>query len=135
MDYQFTPEQEELRSTVRAILAQRSQPRDSFDGGPALDAGAWSALSELGLCGLGVDESLGGSGGDLIDQLIVVEEIGRAAAAVPFASSTVVSLPLVDALASDSQRERFLPAVASGELILTTALTGEGTGNPDDTVT
>lgn len=135
MEYQFTPEQVELRSTVRALLTDRGHPRRSYDGGPAVDDAAWSGLRELGLCGLGIDESRGGSGGNLIDQLIVVEEIGRAVAAVPFVSSTVVSLPLLDALASDDQWTSLIADIVSGELICTTALTGEGTGNRHNAVT
>jgi len=135
MEYQFTAEQEELRSIVRSLLEDRGRPRESYDGGPALDATTWSALAELGLCGLGVDEDRGGSGGTLLDQLIVVEEIGRAAAALPFTSSTVVSLPLVAALATDDQLAGVLPAASSGSLTLSTVLTGEGTGNRHDVVT
>lgn len=134
MEYQFTAEQDELRAAVRSMLTDRATPRENYDGGPALDTTAWTATAELGLCGLGVDEAHGGSGGDLIDQIVVVEEIGRVAAALPFTSSVVVSLPLLDALVSDEQRAALLPDILSGDRVCTTALTGNGTGNAPDAV-
>ena len=126
MEYRFSPEQEELRTAVRRLLADRAEPRAVYDGGPAVDRRLWSALAEAGVCGLGIAETDGGSGGGLVDQVVVAEELGRAVAPVPFLAAALAGT-LVDALGSPEQRTVLGGAISSGETIVAVGLTGEGT--------
>ncbi len=135
MEYQLSPEQEELRGVVRSLLADHARARDSYDGGPPFAEGLWARFASLGLTGLGGREDAGGSGGDLVDQIVVAEEVGRAVAAVPFLSSVIVSLPLLAEHAGDPRADELFREAAAGSKIVTTAFTGAGTANAPDAVT
>lgn len=129
MEYQFTSEQDELRASLRRLLVERANPRAAYDGGPAVDRELWAMLADAGALGLGIDEAHGGSGGGLIDQVVVAEELGRAVAPVPFLATTVMGGFLVGALGSADQTAEIGAAIASGALVVAVALTGPGTGN------
>jgi alkylation response protein AidB-like acyl-CoA dehydrogenase len=90
-----TEDEEALRDSVRALLAARCDPdlvAAVYDGDDSVRAPLWRSLAvELGLAGLLVPESLGGAGGSARDAAVVLEELGRSVAPVPFLSSSVVS--------------------------------------------
>ena len=74
MDFEFSPDQEMLRESVRRFLADRSSPSSARDG--RFDRAVWDGLVELGVAGLG-----------MVDSAVVLEELGRAVCGVPLASS------------------------------------------------
>jgi len=129
VEYQFTSEQDELRAALRRLLAERADPRAAYDGGPAIDRDLWATLADAGALGLGIDEADGGSGGGLIDQIVVAEELGRAVAPVPFLATTVLGGSLVGALGSAEQRAEIGGAIASGALVVAVAITGPDAGD------
>jgi alkylation response protein AidB-like acyl-CoA dehydrogenase len=94
-DLLYSEVETELRSAVRALLAQRSPVStvlNQIEGGAALDQGLWRALAgEMGLAGMAIPERLGGGGATLRETAVVLEELGRAIAPVPFLSSAVVA--------------------------------------------
>src|SRR4051794_1782533 len=67
----------------------------------------------MGLLGLHVPEEYGGSGGELTDLVVAVEELGRAVTPGPFVPTVVASAVLV-AAADDAARKTHLPALADG---------------------
>jgi len=134
MEYQFTPEQDELRTAVRRLLANQARPRSAYDGGPPVDRALWRSLAATGALALGIDEADGGSGGGLIDQIVVGEELGRAAAPVPYVAGAVLAAAVMNALGSPEQRRDAAQGATSGERVCAVALTGPGTGNPIDAV-
>ncbi|GGV35703.1 hypothetical protein GCM10010182_69700 [Actinomadura cremea] len=80
MDLTLGADQKDLRAGVRDLLADRWTPdrlRAAADA-PALGAGDWTALADLGVFGLGVPADGGGAGLGLIDAAVVFEELGRA---------------------------------------------------------
>ena len=83
----------------------------------------WKQLGELGLLGILIPETCGGSGQTLLEAAIVYEEFGRSLAPSPhFASAVIVAGALLGA-ASDAQKAEWLPKIASGEVILVPAWT------------
>lgn len=114
-DLLYSDVEESLRSSVRSTL-QRTVGDDLvarlFDE-PSTDTSAiWRALAEqLGLAGLLVPESLGGVGAGPREAAVVLEELGRAVAPVPFLTSAVVATTAL-VVAGDEQD---LPRLASGE--------------------
>ncbi len=100
-----------LDDTGRAVA---ELARDVLAGEPAA---AWKALGQAGLL---AGEDLG-----LLETALVLREIGRVAAPVP-AQSLLGVLPLVHC-GSDEQRAEHLPAIASGERLLTAALRADVT--------
>ncbi|KAA9166398.1 acyl-CoA dehydrogenase [Amycolatopsis acidicola] len=114
-------EQQELRSTVRKLLADHARVREVLDSGEGIDRPLWKRLAgELGLAGLVVPENLGGAGAGHVERAIVAEELGRSLAQVPFFASAVLAVDAASALGD----EETLPRLASGELIGTVAVAG-----------
>ncbi|KRE35883.1 acyl-CoA dehydrogenase [Janibacter sp. Soil728] len=114
-DLLYTDVEESLRSSVRSTL-QRSLdeglPARLYDE-PDTDVSAlWQALAgQLGLAGLLVPESLGGVGAGAREAAVVLEELGRAVAPVPFLTSAVIATTAL----LQAGDEQHLPTLASGE--------------------
>ncbi|MDQ0466713.1 pimeloyl-CoA dehydrogenase small subunit [Caulobacter ginsengisoli] len=94
MDFNFTEEQSMLRDTVASYL----QDRYDFDSRRKIissDAGwskdVWSAFAnELGILGAPFSEDHGGLGGGAIENMIVMEEFGKALVVEPYLSTVVI---------------------------------------------
>ncbi|OBH66721.1 acyl-CoA dehydrogenase [Mycobacterium intracellulare] len=132
-DLLYSDTEEALRSGVRQLFAERCPPESVagvYDGQPQDFSGVWRTLAtELGVAGLLVPESLGGAGATAREAAVVMEEIGRAVAPVPFLSSAVLATVAL-LRAGDTQT---VAALAKGEL--TAALVVPLTTAPGDPVT
>jgi alkylation response protein AidB-like acyl-CoA dehydrogenase len=132
MELEFTPDQEELRDSVRAVL-ERECPigfvRSVVEDGAAPDA-LWKQMVELGWPALTVPEDQGGLGLGCVELAVVVEELGRAVAPGPFVATVGLFLPAVQATADAAQMERLLPGIAEGSLTGALALS-EAAGGAD----
>jgi alkylation response protein AidB-like acyl-CoA dehydrogenase len=128
MRFDLDDQQREFQHSVDAYLAaecplQRAmRPHDT--GEP--DVALWRGLMELGIGGMLVPEAHGGLGLGLLDLAAVAEAVGRHAAPGPFLDHALATLAIVLA-ADETQRTRWLPALASGSLRGTVAM-GEGGG-------
>jgi alkylation response protein AidB-like acyl-CoA dehydrogenase len=121
---EFTPEQDELRDAVRAVLAGEcpmSLVREVVEKGAPADA-LWARMVALGWPALTVPESAGGLGMGAVELAVVVEELGRAVAPGPFVPTVTQFAPVVAEAGTPEQQEGFLGAIASGELTATLAL-------------
>jgi alkylation response protein AidB-like acyl-CoA dehydrogenase len=102
MDLAFTEDQESLRASVRAVL-ERECPMTLVrsvveKGAAASSAGVsalWQQMVELGWPALTVPESSGGLGLGWVELAVVLEELGRACAPGPYASTVAQFLPFV----------------------------------------
>ena len=129
MDFRPSAAQQLLTATARDFLRKHCPPevvqRIALDP-RGVDDALWRRMADLGWQGLLVPPELGGSGGSLLDVVLLVEEIGRAAAPGPFVPSAVVATSLLVSAGSVEQRKRLLPPLAAGERILAVACLGEG---------
>ncbi|MFN8546068.1 MAG: acyl-CoA dehydrogenase family protein [Candidatus Binatia bacterium] len=134
MDFAFSQEQEALRELARSIFQDHVthdrlkalEARDEW-----FDAVVWSELGKASLLGVAVPEAFGGSGLGFTELCLVLEEVGRAVAPVPvLASLALGGLPLAQ-LGTPAQQRRWLPAIASGEAILSAALVELGAPDPE----
>jgi alkylation response protein AidB-like acyl-CoA dehydrogenase len=134
MDLSFSPAQQLLQQSARALLQQRCPPERVQE--LALDprgfaADLWKEIATLGWPGLLVPTELGGSGGSVGDALALVEELGRACFPGPFIASAVVATTALTA-AGGRRAQALLPALAMGERICALAvLEGSGRLDPD----
>jgi alkylation response protein AidB-like acyl-CoA dehydrogenase len=130
MDFHFTEEQKMLKESARDFLDTecpktfvRAMEKDDRGYSPEM----WRKMADLGWMGIVFPESFGGVGGDFLDLLLLLEEMGRACLPGPFFSTVVLGgFTLLEA-GSESQNKGFLPKVASGDLILTLAHTEPAT--------
>ena len=119
MHFGLTEEQELLQETVRGFAQAECPPaklREIFDAGSGHDPHLWKGLVEMGVAGLGVPEAHGGAGLELLDLALVAEMLGDAALPGPFLGHSLACAAIVEG-GSEAQRARWLPALATGELV------------------
>ncbi|MGE5827794.1 MAG: acyl-CoA dehydrogenase family protein [Micromonosporaceae bacterium] len=118
----YSDVENELRASLRGMLAQRSPWRHVLswsESGQAMDASLWRALAgEMGLAGMAIPEKYGGGGASLSEAAVVLEELGRAVAPVPFLGSAVVA---TSALLACRDAE-LLTKLATGEAVAALAV-------------
>ena len=117
MEFGFSDEQQEIKSTARDFLASRFKPekvRELAEADSPYDDSLWSEMCELGWPGIAVAEEHGGQGLGTIELVILQEELGYACAPSPFISNAVAGIFISEA-GSDEQRAAWLPGIASGE--------------------
>ena len=132
MNFDFSPELEQLRDQARRFLAAhdaRAQTRAALDGATAFPRQLWDAMAELGWQGVAVPEEYGGVGLGHEALCVLAEELGRAIAPVPFAPSVYLATEAILLAGTAGQKARLLPDLAGGRAIGCFAW-GEGLGNP-----
>ncbi|MFF3319418.1 acyl-CoA dehydrogenase family protein [Streptomyces sp. NPDC003035] len=128
MDAAFTAEQDEIRRTLRELLAKRSGPaevRAAVTTPEGYDTGLWHRMSgTLGLAGLALPEEYGGVGCGPTELVLACEETGRALTPSPLLATAVLAAPLIAALGSERQRADLLPRIADSSLTCALAVPG-----------
>lgn len=130
MDFTFSAEQEALRDSVRAFLADRA-PREyvrrmAEHDEVGVTPEVWRAVVDLGWTGVLVPIAAGGLGLGLVDMVVVAEEMGRALFPGPFFSSAVLATLAARSLGLDD----LLADLASGTARGAVALDESGHGDP-----
>jgi acyl-CoA dehydrogenase len=133
MNFDFSDDLKQLRDQARRFLAEQSPPkvvRQVLEGDEHHAAALWKAMAEMGWLGAAIPEQYGGAGLGYEGLCVLAEELGRALAPVPFASSAYLATEALLLAGTDTQKQRLLPKLAEGSAIGCLAL-AEGTGNPD----
>ena len=130
----FGEEHEALRESFARYLDAEIVPRyGEWERAGRIPRAALRRLGELGFLGLAVPERFGGPGaGDFRFNAVLNEEAARrglAAFALAFTMQNDVALPYLLELCSEEQLERWLPGVATGELVLGIAMSEPQTGS------
>ncbi|MCY4424232.1 MAG: acyl-CoA/acyl-ACP dehydrogenase [Acidimicrobiaceae bacterium] len=127
MNFAFTDEQEQLRDFVRSFLEEKSPEsavREQMDTEQGFDPDVWAQMSEqMGLPALTIPEDYGGQGFTRIEQIVVLEEMGRSLLCAPFFSSAVMAANALMLSGDESAKQAHLPQIASGETRGTLAFT------------
>ena len=125
MSMTFTEEQDEFRKSVRRFLEQKSSSADVrrlMETDEGYDPGVWQQMAEqLGLQGLALPEEYGGSGFGFIEQIAVLEEMGRALLCAPYFSSVVLAGTALVQSGDDAAKRDLLTGIADGSTIATLA--------------
>ena len=132
MNFDFSDDQKLLKEQVRKFLADKCSTkvvRRVLDGNEAFAEEVWKGLVELGVPGTAIPEAYGGLGLSPLELCVIAEEIGRAAAPVPFDSSVVLATEALKLAGSEAQKKKWLPELAAGKAIGTLAV-AEGAQPP-----
>ncbi|MDB5563965.1 MAG: dehydrogenase [Tardiphaga sp.] len=132
MNFDFSDDQKQLRDEARRFLTEKCPPkavREVIDGKATYDRELWKGLADMGFLGVAIPEAFGGSGAGHLELCVIAEEMGRALAPVPFSSTVYLAAEALMLAGSDAQKQKWLPAIASGAAVGTLALF-EGSGNP-----
>lgn len=118
-DLLYSDVEEDLRASVRDLLTDRASPAALLarvETSEPYDLKLWKTLAaDLGAAGLMVPEELGGHGASARETAVVLEELGRSVAPVPFLGSAVLATSALLAAGGDVAAE-LLPRLAAGEL-------------------
>ena len=121
MTYLFTPEHEELRSSVRAFVSKELAPHaDEWEKAEAFPREIFSRVGELGYFGMKYPESVGGSGPDYLADAVVTEELTGCASggvAASLGAHKDLGCLYVHNFGSPEQHQRWLAPALRGELI------------------
>lgn len=132
MDFELSEEQHGVRDVCRAFAREVVAPAaPELDRKHEFPYAIVRQMGELGFFGLIFDEEWGGAGADFLSYCIAIEEIARADAGVAITLEAAVSLGAapIAAYGSREQRERWLPALVSGERLWSFGLTEPGSGS------
>jgi alkylation response protein AidB-like acyl-CoA dehydrogenase len=126
--FAFTEEQEALRATARAFLAERSSServRAAMASELGFDPETWKRIgAELGWTAVAIPEAYGGLGLGPVELAVLLEAMGEALLCAPFFASACLGAPALLEAGSEAQRAEHLPAIAAGRAIATLAWTG-----------
>jgi alkylation response protein AidB-like acyl-CoA dehydrogenase len=135
MDFDLAPDHVLLRDTIRAFMTEEVAPVvDEHERARRFPTEVVRRIGELGWLGINVPERWGGAGMDTLSYAIAVEEISRVWGSLGIIVAAHTSLgcgPLLIA-ATDEQRDRYLPPLASGQMLgaygLTEPMAGSDAG-------
>ncbi len=126
IDLEFAEQQLLLQQTARQFFAvqcpiARVRSLEESDAGYAPDL--WKSMAGLHWVGLRYPEKLGGAAGGILDQYVLYVELGRSLVPTPHLASSVIAGETLLGAASEAQKQRLIPEMSSGDLIVAPALT------------
>lgn len=132
MDLTLTDDQQSLRDLARDWVDREVVPNAAaWDREELVDRAIVGKLAEVGFLGMGINEEYGGSGGDFLSYVLMMEELGRGDTSIRGIVS--VSLGLVSksiqAWGTEEQKLAWLPDLCSGAGLACFGLTEPGTGS------
>jgi alkylation response protein AidB-like acyl-CoA dehydrogenase len=128
----YTADHDAFRDTARGFVERYIAPHhDDWEKEGVVDRGVWVEAGKHGLLGFEIEEQYGGGGvHDFRYNAVLSEELIRAGASgVGFGLHNDVAAPYFDRLATEEQKERWLPRFCSGELISAIAMTEPAAGS------
>ncbi|MBV8982464.1 MAG: acyl-CoA dehydrogenase family protein [Acidimicrobiia bacterium] len=127
----LTPEQKALQEELREYFAGLVQTKSAADLDDEEMGEGWKAtirqMGKDGWLGVGWPKQYGGQGRGAIEQLIFLEEAGRAGAPIPLVTLNTVG-PTIAQFGTDEQKEKFLPGILAGEIHFAIGYTEPGAG-------
>ncbi|MBR9842190.1 MAG: acyl-CoA dehydrogenase [Rhodobacteraceae bacterium] len=121
-----------VRETARRFVAQEITPYvDGWEEAGRFPRALYPKAGEAGLLGIGYPEGLGGTGGDIFQKIVWIEELMRAGSGGLAASlgSLDIGLPPVVRFGSEALKQRIVPEVLAGRKISALAITEPGGGS------
>ncbi|HVM66334.1 MAG TPA: acyl-CoA dehydrogenase family protein [Acidimicrobiales bacterium] len=125
MDFSFTEEQQAVSDLATRILEGKVTEdllRSIEAGTDRFDLGVWEELGRAGLLGIGLPEDVGGGGYGILEQCLVLEQVGRTLAPAPVWAASVLGAAPVAAFGTPEQKARFAAPAADGGTVVTAAL-------------
>jgi len=115
MDFALAKDQEMIRKSAREFFEKecpKEKVRELKEDPKGYDKNIWKKMIQLGFLGLVIPEEYGGTEGEFIDLMILMEEIGRNIVPAPFFSTVALcGMPILE-FGTDKQKKAFLPKIA-----------------------
>lgn len=131
MNYFLTDEQKAIKEVARKLAEELVKPkRKELDEKGEFPYEIIKEFSKAGLLGIYIPEAYGGAGGGVFEMCLVVEEVSRICGGVGvcYAANGLAAYPIILS-ASEDQKKKILPKMASGEWIGAFGLTEPNAGS------
>jgi alkylation response protein AidB-like acyl-CoA dehydrogenase len=133
VDFALSEEQHVLQETA-ARLADEHYAAVALDwdrDGTFLPAEERKRLAEVGFLGIALPERYGGSGGELLDALLVIEELAKRNQVAAFQVFEANTGPtrVIELFGTEEQRERLLPPIVNGDVTLAVSISEPDAGS------
>jgi alkylation response protein AidB-like acyl-CoA dehydrogenase len=125
MDFSYSEEQLEVRALAEKILSDQTQPeqlKTSEQSSQGFDEKLWRDLAQAGILGVSINKSHGGMGFGYETLCLVIEEVGRTVAPLPFIPTLVSAAATLQRFADEDIQSTYLPDVVRGDCILSAAM-------------
>ncbi|MGH9187807.1 MAG: acyl-CoA dehydrogenase family protein [Acidimicrobiales bacterium] len=131
MDFTLDEDQQAVADLAGRILGDKCPPErlremETDPEGRWFAADAWSELAKADLLGLALPGDVGGGGYGFLEACLLLEQQGRHAAPLPLLATLVLGALPIARFGNDALRQRWLPGVIDGTVILTAALAEPG---------
>ena len=120
MNFEFSADQMQLKDIARKFLEKEEsvkRARNVLEGEASYDEDLWSQIIEMGFTATAIPEEYGGLGLGYLELCVIAEELGRSLAPTPFSSSVYLASEAIINFGDETQKQSFLPGLASGEKI------------------
>jgi isovaleryl-CoA dehydrogenase len=132
LKFQHGDEMTMLRESIADFAAREIAPRAAdIDRSNEFPADLWRKMGDMGLLGITVDESMGGTAMGYLAHIIAMEEISRASASVglSYGAHSNLCVNQIRRNGSDAQRKKYLPKLISGEHVGALAMSEPNAGS------
>jgi acyl-CoA dehydrogenase len=136
LNFSFSEEEEAFRSTIREWVEDKCPKdvaleleREEDHDGSHFPQKLWDDMAEAGFFGIGIDEELGGQGGNCVIQSIFMEEIARSIAGIAWIwGINQFNTKSIQRFASDEIKQNLIPRLTEGKVKTAIAVTEPGAG-------
>jgi acyl-CoA dehydrogenase len=121
-----------FRQSVARFLDQEAPPKklDQWRKDGVVERVLWHKAGAAGMLGLSTAADYGGVGGDFRHETVLMEEMGaRGLEGWGISLHNAIILPYIESFGSEEQKKKWLPKLASGELVSAIAMTEPGAGS------
>jgi acyl-CoA dehydrogenase len=127
----YREEHEQFREQARRFIAREIAPfHDAWEKDKQVPRELWRKAGEAGLLCMTTPEQYGGHGADLLFPFVLNEELARVFATGPsFGLHSDIIAPYIVNFGTEEQKQKWLPKMASGEVISGIAMTEPGAGS------
>lgn len=127
----FTSEHEMFRKAMRDFIADEIVPYyEQWEEDHIIPRELYKKMGDYGFLCPCVAEEYGGSGADLLFEMIKIEELARVSVmSIFFHLHSLVTSPYIESFGNEEQKKRWLPGIVNGDTILAVAMTEPGAGS------
>src|SRR5512135_921738 len=132
LDFHLGEDIDMLRSTVQQFAADEIAPRAAeIDRANQFPADLWRKMGDLGLLGITVEDTYGGTQMGYLAHIVAMEEISRASASVglSYGAHSNLCVNQIRRNGSEAQKRKYLPRLVSGEHVGALAMSEPGAGS------